>query len=198
MCLGCLQSPDWRICYVQRRRQQESRHYPAHIASQGSGAREECNEGKESTTSLDFVPGDRPAQTVRSQCAHTHEKANQEQIAESIRVFGFTNPVLIDHANTIICGHGRVEAAKLLGMTEVPTICLQDLSKEQIRAYIIADNRLSEISHWDKSILAIELQNLLSLDCADFDVTITGFEIAEIDQILEDAKDAAEPENPIS
>jgi len=83
-------------------------------------------------------------------------------------------------------------------MTEVPTICLQDLSKEQIRAYIIADNRLSEISHWDKSILAIELQNLLSLDCADFDVTITGFEIAEIDQILEDAKDAAEPENPIS
>ncbi|MDP9052010.1 MAG: site-specific DNA-methyltransferase [Acidobacteriota bacterium] len=129
--------------------------------------------------------------------ARTHTKRQVKQIAESIRVFGFTNPVLVDRNNRIIAGHGRVEAAKLIGMTEVPTIRLDDLSEEQIQAYVIADNRLAENAGWDKSILAIELQNLLSLDCADFDVTITGFEVAEIDQVLEEAKDAAELDDPI-
>jgi DNA modification methylase len=87
----------------------------------------------------------------------------------------------------IIAGHGRVEAARSLGMQEVPTICLDDLSEDQIRAYILADNRLAEQAGRDESILAIELQHLLSVDC-DFDVTVTGFDIPEIDLILEQAE----------
>jgi DNA modification methylase len=121
--------------------------------------------------------------------ARTHTKHQIRQIAESIRAFGFTNPVLIGGENQIIAGHGRVEAARLLGMSQVPTIRLENLNEDQIRAYIIADNRLAENAGWDDSILAIELQHLLTLDGADFDVTITGFEVPEIDMILEEAKE---------
>ena len=122
-----------------------------------------------------------------SQNARTHTKHQIRQIADSIRTFGFTNPVLVDCNDRIIAGHGRVEAAKLLGMNQVPTIRLESLNEEQIRAYVIADNKLAENAGWDKSILAIELQHLLTLDCADFDVTVTGFEIPEIDLILQEA-----------
>ena len=76
--------------------------------------------------------------------ARTHSKHQLRQIAASIKTFGFTNPVLIDRTNTIIAGHGRVAAPKLLGIDQVPTIRLESLSEEQIRAYIIADNRLNE------------------------------------------------------
>jgi len=115
--------------------------------------------------------------------ARTHSKRQIRQITASIKSFGFTNPVLIDRNNTIIAGHGRVEAAKLLGMHEVPTIRLEGLTADQIRAYIIADNRLAEKAGWDNSILAIELQHLLTID-SDLDVTLTGFEVPEIDLIL--------------
>lgn len=115
--------------------------------------------------------------------ARTHSKRQIRQIADSIKAFGFNNPVLLDELNTIIAGHGRVSAAKLLGLTEVPTIRLGDLSPDQVRAYLIADNRLAEKAGWDKSILAIELQHLLSID-TDFDITATGFEIPEIDLLL--------------
>jgi len=123
--------------------------------------------------------------------ARTHSKHQIRQISESIREFGFTNPVLVDAENQIIAGHGRVEAAKLLGLTEVPTIRLDRLTREQIRAYIIADNKLAENAGWDKEILAIELQELLALESADFDVTITGYEVPEIDVILEEARRAS-------
>jgi DNA modification methylase len=123
----------------------------------------------------------------------THSKHQIRQIAESIRAFGFTNPVLIDARDQIIAGHGRVEAARLLGMTEVPTLRLDHLTPEQIRAYIIADNKLAQNAGWDEEILAIEFQNLLAIDCPDLDVAITGFEMAEIDLILEGAK-AASPD----
>ena len=123
--------------------------------------------------------------------ARTHSKHQLRQIAASIRAFGFTNPVLIDHDNTIIAGHGRVEAAKLLGIEQVPTIRLEGLTEDQIRAYVIADNRLAEIAGWDRSTLAIELQHLLTID-SDLDVTVTGFEVPEIDLILSQA--AVEPD----
>ncbi len=118
--------------------------------------------------------------------ARTHSKHQIRQIAESIKAFGFTNPVLVDAKNTIITGHGRVEAAKLLDMAQVPTIQLENLTEAQIRAYVIADNKLALNAGWDQSILAIELQHLLTLD-NQFEVTITGFEIAEIDLILQEA-----------
>ena len=123
--------------------------------------------------------------------SRTHSKYQIRQIARSIQEFGFTNPVLIDRNNTIIAGHGRVEAAKLLGIEHVPTIRLEALTEDQIRAYVIADNRLAEIAGWDRSILAIELQHLLRID-SDLDVTVTGFEVPEIDLILSQA--AVEPD----
>jgi len=120
---------------------------------------------------------------ANSHNARVHSKRQIRQIAQSMRAFGFTNPILIDRSKTIIAGHGRVEAAKLLGASEVPTIRLENLSPDQIRAYMIADNRLAEKAGWDKSILSIELQHLLTID-NDLDVTITGFEIPEIDLLL--------------
>jgi DNA modification methylase len=101
---------------------------------------------------------------------------------------------LVDANNVIIAGHGRLAAAKLLGITAVPTIRLDGLSKEQIRAYVIADNKLAENAGWDRDILAIEFQELLALDCLD--LSATGFEIAEIDLILEEANAAPEEEAP--
>lgn len=118
--------------------------------------------------------------------ARTHSKHQIRQIAESIRVFGWTTPVLIDANNQIIAGHGRAQAARSLGITEVPTIRLDQLTKEQVRAYVLADNKLAENAGWDREILAIEFQELLALDCLD--ITVTGFEIPEIDLILEEAR----------
>jgi hypothetical protein len=115
--------------------------------------------------------------------ARTHSKHQIRQIAASIKEFGFTNPILIDQDYTIIAGHGRVAAAMQLGMSLVPTIQLENLSPDQIRAYVLADNRLAEKAGWDKSVLAIELQHLLTIE-SDFDISSTGFEVPEIDLIL--------------
>ncbi len=115
--------------------------------------------------------------------ARTHSKKQICQIADSIERFGFTNPILVDAGSRIIAGHGRIEAAKLLGIEEVPTIRLEDLTEAEIRAYVIADNKLAENAGWDRELLAIELQGLIELDL-DFDVTITGFEMAEIDILI--------------
>jgi DNA methylase/ParB-like nuclease domain len=120
--------------------------------------------------------------------ARTHSKPQIRQIANSITEFGFNNPVLLDAGNTIIAGHGRVAAAKLLGLSSVPTIRLLNLSPDEIRAYVIADNRLAEKAGWDRSILAIELQHLATIE-SDFDVIITGFDIPEIDLILSPTSD---------
>jgi len=124
--------------------------------------------------------------TPQSRNARTHSKQQIRQIAASIKEFGFTNPFLIDRTNKIIAGRGRVAAAKLLGMKLVPTIRLENLTEDQIRAYVIADNRLAENAGWDSSMLAIELQHLLTIDGA-LDATITGFEVPEIDLILREA-----------
>jgi len=114
----------------------------------------------------------------------THSDKQINQIANSIRQFGFTNPVLIDSDLGVIAGHGRIEAAKLLGIGEVPTIRLDHMTEAQKRAYVIADNRLAENAGWDRELLALELQYLSDLDL-DFDSTITGFETAEIDVLIQ-------------
>jgi ParB-like nuclease domain len=122
--------------------------------------------------------------------ARTHSKRQIEQIAASIRKFGFNSPVLINDDGQIVAGHGRVEAAKLLGLAFVPTLRLSHLSPAEQRAYILADNKLAEKAGWDRELLAIELQGLIDLD---FEVELTGFEIPEVDIILEEA-DAAKAE----
>src|SRR5207247_3614002 len=96
--------------------------------------------------------------------ARTHSKKQIRQIANSITKFGFCNPVLIDDAKQIIAGHGRVEAAKLLGIDAVPTCRLSHLSEADKRAYILADNKLAEKAGWDKELLAIELQGRVELE----------------------------------
>ena len=112
--------------------------------------------------------------------ARTHSRRQIVQIAESIKAFGFTNPVLLEENGRIMAGHGRVAAAKQLGMPEVPTIQLQGMSEAQIRAYILADNKLAENAGWDNEIVKIELQHIVQLD-HDFDLSVTGFAVAEID-----------------
>lgn len=126
--------------------------------------------------------------------ARTHSKKQIRQIARSIAEFGFNNPILVDRTNTIIAGHGRVEAARTLGMTSLPTIRLEDLSPAQVRAYMIADNRLAELAGWNCEILATEFQTLLELDY-EFDVTLTGFEMPEIDLMIEGPAEDDEEED---
>jgi DNA modification methylase len=114
----------------------------------------------------------------------THTKKQIEQIAASIKEFGFISPVLIDGADGVIAGHGRVEAAKLIGMSDVPAVCVDHLTPAQVRAYVIADNKLAENAGWDRALLALELQEL-SVDL-NFDVTVTGLETAEIDLLIQE------------
>ena len=109
--------------------------------------------------------------------ARTHSKKQIRQIANSITSFGFTNPVLISHDGEIIAGHGRVEAAKLLGFDTVPTLRLSHLTPAQRQAYVLADNKLALNAGWDHDVLAAELQALAGLD---FDVEITGFSAIEL------------------
>ncbi len=113
--------------------------------------------------------------------SRTHSDAQVAQIAASIREFGFTNPVLIDEANGIIAGHGRVMAARKLKLTEVPCIRLSHLSDAQKRAYVIADNKLALNAGWDEAMLKLELADLKALD---FDLDLTGFDTDEIDALL--------------
>jgi len=119
--------------------------------------------------------------------ARTHSRKQIKQIAASIERFGFTNPVLISDDGEIIAGHGRVEAAKLLGRRTVPTLALSHLSEAERRAYVLADNKLALNAGWDHEILAIELQALVDLD---FEVELTGFSLAEIDLVIEEADEA--------
>lgn len=117
----------------------------------------------------------------------THSKKQIRQIAESIRTFGFTNPVLISDDDEIIAGHGRVEAAIQLQMPSVPAVRLSHLNAAQRRAYVLADNKLALNAGWDHELLALELQALVDLD---FGVEITGFSLAEVDLVLDEAQDS--------
>lgn len=119
--------------------------------------------------------------------ARTHSKKQIKQIAASIERFGFTNPVLISDTGEIIAGHGRVAAAKLLGLANVPTLALSHLNADERRAYVLADNKLALNAGWDRDVLAIELQGLIDLE---FDIELTGFTLAEVDIALDAAHEA--------
>ena len=122
--------------------------------------------------------------------ARTHSDAQVSQLAASIKEFGFNNPVAIDADGMILCGHGRVMAAQKLHMAEVPTVCLSHLSDTQVKAYILADNKLALNAGWDNDMLKVELEDLKDLD---FDLNLTGFSDEELKDILvEDPTEAHE------
>lgn len=116
--------------------------------------------------------------------AKKHPKEQIERIAESIKEFGFNNPVLIDEHNIVVAGHGRVLAARKLDMKEVPTICLSELTPEQIKVYRLADNKLNE-SGWDIDLLDTELTELLE---TDIDMSLFGFDDRDIGVVAEKEK----------
>jgi ParB-like chromosome segregation protein Spo0J len=118
-----------------------------------------------------------------SRNARTHSDTQVAQIAASIREFGFTNPILVDGDRGVIAGHGRLMAARLLGLTDVPTIELSHLTETQKRAYVLADNRLALSAGWDADMLRLELGEL---DAAGFDLALTGFEPGELAGFLAD------------
>ena len=113
--------------------------------------------------------------------SRTHSDEQVAQVAASIREFGFTNPVLVDAEGGIIAGHGRVMAARKLGMDKVPCIRLAHLTEAQRRAYVIADNKLALNAGWDEKMLALEFKDLQAMD---FDIELTGFGLGDIDELL--------------
>ncbi len=127
--------------------------------------------------------------------ARTHSKKQVRQIAKSIQEFGFTNPILTNADGEIIAGHGRLLAAEFLKIPKVPVVRVDHMTREQIRAYVIADNRLAELAGWDQEILALELQELTSVEL-DLDLTVTGFEASHI-EVLIDGIDEETPEPPV-
>lgn len=114
--------------------------------------------------------------------AKKHSKEQVEQIANSIKEFGFTQPVIVDKHNSVVAGHGRILGAKKAGLKQVPTVCLEDLTEEQIKAYRLVDNKLNE-SEWDYSLLDEELENLTE----DIDMELFGFDTNMSDEELERA-----------
>jgi len=144
---------------------------------------------------IELWPLDRLVPFARN--PRTHSDAQVAQIAASIAEFGFNCPVLVDSKAGIVAGHGRLLAARKLGLTEVPVIVLDHLSKTQRRAFAIADNRLGELSGWDDELLALELKDLVD---AGFDATLTGFEDGEVAALvaaLEGGEQEAEPDEEI-
>ncbi|HEY6386268.1 MAG TPA: DNA methyltransferase [Candidatus Acidoferrum sp.] len=130
-----------------------------------------------------------------------HGRRQIRQLARSIGSFGFNVPVLVDSSNKVIAGHGRLMAVQQLGWTEVPTICLSHLNETQARAFMLADNRLHELSIWDEKLLAEQLEQLADLDL-DFSLEATGFEMGEIDlrieQLNADPKDESDEADDLS
>jgi DNA modification methylase len=150
-----------------------------------------------STLQVEYLPPERLRPYPNN--ARTHSKKQVKQIARSIERFGFNNPVLVSDDFEIIAGHGRVAAAKLLGLKRVPTVRLSDLSAADRRAYIIADNQLALLAGWDRELLATELQGLVDLKFDDLE--LTGFSLGEIDLLLDEAAekstDAPGPEDEL-
>lgn len=124
--------------------------------------------------------------------AKNHPEGQVQQIAASIRQFGFNNPILVDENLEIIAGHGRVAAAQILGMDTVPVIRLSHLSDVQKRAYRLADNKIAENGGWNADLLRLEISELEQI-CDDLDISVTGFSDVELDVLAVGDKPAADP-----
>ena len=127
--------------------------------------------------------------------ARNHSERQIEQIAASIRSFGFNAPVLVDKEGQILAGHGRVKAARKLNLEQVPCVAIGHLSPAQRRAFMLADNRLGELSKWNEEVLALELEELSVMD-EPFEITDTGFEMPRIDVLIEERHKPADQIDP--
>ena len=126
-----------------------------------------------------------PVSSLRSnpRNARRHSPKQIEQIAASIRQFGFMGVIVIDEKRTVLAGHGRLAAAQLIGLPSVPCVVASHLSPEAQRAFMLADNRLAEHATWDDQMLKIELEELSAQEL-DFDLEITGFDTVDLDRLL--------------
>jgi ParB-like chromosome segregation protein Spo0J len=142
----------------------------------------DCRAGHTPQLSITY----RPIEHIQpsSKNPRLHSEKQVQQIARSIKAFGFNVPLLVNEHGQLIAGHGRWLGAQLLGLKEVPTICLGHLSAVQAQAFMIADNRLTENAEWNSKLLAEQLKMLSEADL-DFSLDVTGFEIGEIDVLIE-------------
>ena len=146
-------------------------------------------------TTLHVIYKDPTVLRPRTRNPRIHSAKQIGQLKASIREFGFVRPVLIDGNSAIIAGHGATQAAVELGLGDIPTVRVDHLTPAQIRAYVIADNKLAEKSGWDRNLLAIELKEI----AVEFDLTLTGFELPEIDVLFSelDADEAGDEDAPV-
>ena len=160
-----------------------------------------CHDGRKSheqnyerKSDNDCLPRPRQPARVDPKNPRVHSRQQIRKLADSIRTFGFNAPILINKDGVVVAGHARLEASKLLGLDQVPTICLEHLSLKQQQAYLIADNRLSEMAVWDDALLAETSKSLAEVEL-DFDIEATGFDLGDIEvRIFDDASAEPEPE----
>ena len=139
----------------------------------------------QTTTDFQLVPTDKLIPYVNN--ARTHSKEQITKLRSSLREFGFINPVIIDRDFNVIAGHGRIEAAKAEGITEVPCVYVDHLTEAQKKAYILADNRMALDAGWDEELLAVELSELQDLG---YDLAMTGFDEKELADLFSDKTDS--------
>jgi len=151
------------------------------VSNEMSRRREENGEFVFGKDGIGYYPPD--ALTPYKGNARTHDDAQIEVLKSSINTFGFVNPALIDKDGVIVAGHGRVEAARQLGLELIPALCIDGLSQDELKAYRLADNKIAEKAGWDSEILAIELQHLEQVEL-DFSLEVTGFTSVEIDEAI--------------
>lgn len=150
---------------------------------------------KPGTNSIKYLLRNVAELTANPRNSRTHSQSQIEKISKSIKAFKFLNPIIIDAKGVIIAGHGRLEAAKKLGLEEVPCLIADHLTEAQRRAYMLADNRMALDAGWDAAMLKIELKELGGFE--DFDIALTGFETDEINFFTSDHAESSEAENDI-
>lgn len=133
---------------------------------------------------IEYVPVEDLIPYINNPKEHPEEQVNL--IASSIKEFGFLNPIIVDKNNEIIAGHGRLLACKKLGIKEVPVIRAEHLTPIQVKAYRLADNRLTELGEWDMELVKVELENLMEMD---FDIELTGFSLDDVELDVEEEEE---------
>ena len=155
-----------------------------------AGGRVRSFQGMDPALSNQIVPRPPEVLKVNRSNARTHSKKQIRQIANSIKAFGFVGAIVIDENDKVLAGHGRLEASKFLELPLVPTLRLKVLTEAQKRAFVLADNKIAENAGWDRELLVQELGDLATLlEPLNWDLTLTGFEPAEIDALFADLGD---------